>query len=293
MVIKYPCKICSKAVANNDHAVQCGKCYIWVHIKCNNVNLQTYKFLQKSLSAWYCIKCFEDTVPLGIISNEKLFKTNQGSKIKFTVLTENLTSPRQDLINQLNEAMDDPSSTTVSSKYYEPCELSSLINNSKNCLSFFHLNISSLPFHIEELSNLISEHNLAFDIFGVSETKLRLNKAPLNSVIMPGYNFEFTATECSSGGTAIYINKGLNYKLRKDLEIYKSKQLESTFIQVNLKNEKILTGCIYRRPSMELPEFNSNYLTNLLDTLSKENKTVVLLEDFNIDLLKYHQNSNI
>ena len=130
--------------------MQCGKCHIWVHIKCNNINLQTDKFLQKSLSAWYCIKRFEDIVPLGIISNEKLFKINQGSKTKFTVLTKNHTSPSQDLIS-LNEAMYHPSSATVSSKYYEPCELSSLINNSKNCLSFFHLNISSLPFHIEEL----------------------------------------------------------------------------------------------------------------------------------------------
>ena len=189
--------------------------------------------------------------------------------------------------------MDDPSSATVSSKYYEPCELSSLMNNSKNCLSLFHLNISSFPFHIEELSTLISEDNLVFDIFGVSETELQLNKAPLDSVIIPGYNFEFTATECSSSSTAVYIKKGLNYKLRKDLEIYKSKQLESTFIEVNLKNEKIVIGCIYRHPSMELSKFNSNYFTNLLDTLSSENKTVVLLGDFNVDLLKYDQNSNI
>ena len=95
---------------------------------------------------------------------------------------------------------------------------------------------------------------------------------------MPGYNFEFTATEFSNGGTAIYIKKGLNYKLRKDFEIYKSKQLESTFIEVNLENEKVVTGCIHRHPSMELLEFNNDYLTNLLDTLSSENKTVVYLE---------------
>ena len=44
---------------------------------------------------------------------------------------------------------------------------------------------------------------------------------------------------------------------------------------------------------MELSEFNSEYLTNLLDTLSSENKTVVLLRDFSADLLKYDQNSNI
>ena len=237
-----------------------------MHIKWNKINLQTYKFLQKSPLVWYCIKCFEDIVPFGTVSNEELFKTNQESKIKFIVLTKHHTPPSQDLIDQLNEAMDEPSSETVSSKYYEPCELSSLSNNSNNCLSFFHLNISLLSFHIEELATVISEHNLAFDIFGVSETKLRVNKAPPNSVITPGYNFEFTATECSNGGTAIYVRKGLNYKLRKDLEIHKSKQLESTFIEVNLKNEKVVIGCIYRNPSMELPEFNNDYLTNLLDT---------------------------
>ena len=44
---------------------------------------------------------------------------------------------------------------------------------------------------------------------------------------------------------------------------------------------------------MKLSEFNSDYLTNLLDTLSSENRTLVLLGDFNADLLKYDQYSNI
>ena len=43
----------------------------------------------------------------------------------------------------------------------------------------------------------------------------------------------------------------------------------------------------------ELSEFNSDYLTNLLDTLSSEKKSLVFLGDFNTDLLKYDQNSNI
>ena len=44
---------------------------------------------------------------------------------------------------------------------------------------------------------------------------------------------------------------------------------------------------------MELLEFNSSYLTNLLEILASEIKLVVLLGDFNADLLKYDQNSNI
>ena len=44
---------------------------------------------------------------------------------------------------------------------------------------------------------------------------------------------------------------------------------------------------------MELTEFNSDYLANLLEKLSPENKTLVLFGDFNADLLKYHTNSDI
>ena len=44
---------------------------------------------------------------------------------------------------------------------------------------------------------------------------------------------------------------------------------------------------------MELSEFNNHYLSNLLDNLSEENKTVVLLGDFNADLLKYDKDCNV
>ena len=53
--------------------------------------------------------------------------------------------------------------------------------------------------------------------------------------------------------------KARNYKLRNDLQIYKSKELESTFVEVlepgMLKNNMII-GCIYRHLSMELSELN-------------------------------------
>ena len=81
--------------------------------------------------------------------------------------------------------------------------MESTINN----LSFIHLNISSLCFYIEELTTLISEHKLTFDIIAISESRLKLNKVHLNSVQIPGWNFEFTPTKSNNGGTAIYIKK--------------------------------------------------------------------------------------
>ena len=56
MVVTFPCKICNKTVTNNHHAVQRDKCHLWVHIKCNRIILQTYKYLQKRLYVWHCLK---------------------------------------------------------------------------------------------------------------------------------------------------------------------------------------------------------------------------------------------
>ena len=48
-------------------------------------------------------------------------------------------------------------------------------------------------------------------------------------------------------------------------------------------------GCIYRHPAIDLNEFNCYYLNPLLEKLAKEQKTLFLLGDFNVDLLKYEQ----
>ena len=42
---------------------------------------------------------------------------------------------------------------------------------------------------------------------------------------------------------------------------------------------------------MDLNEFSDYDINNLLDKLSKENKTVFILGDFNINLLNYDQHS--
>ena len=56
----------------------------------------------------------------------------------------------------------------------------------------------------------------------------------------------------------------------------------------------ILVGCTCRHPVMDLNEFNDCYLTELLDKLSSENKSVILLSDSNVDLMKYdnHHSTN-
>ena len=49
----------------------------------------------------------------------------------------------------------------------------------------------------------------------------------------------------------------------------------------------IIIGCIYKHPYINIDEFNEVYHNELLDKLSKENNSIFLLGDFNINLLNY------
>ena len=71
----------------------------------------------------------------------------------------------------------------------------------------------------------------------------------------------------------MYIKEGINYKPRPDLNIYKSKELESYFIEVvNQNSANNIVGVVYRHPCMDPGTFNSEYLKPLNDKLGKDNK---------------------
>ena len=146
MVIKDPCKICNKAVAKTHHAIKCDKCKIRVHTKCNKINLQTYRYLQKTTYDWYCLKCFAEFIPFLTVSNKEYFELKQGKKIKFKALAIRQPDQTTELIHRITNVMDNPENETTG-KNYQVKELPPLISDLDNSLSFFHLNISSLPFN--------------------------------------------------------------------------------------------------------------------------------------------------
>ena len=55
----------------------------------------------------------------------------------------------------------------------------------------------------------------------------------------------------------------------------------------------MICGWIYKHPSMKISRFNSEYLTPLLTNIKKEEKTFMLMGDFNINLLYAEANTNI
>ena len=71
--------------------------------------------------------------------------------------------------------------------------------------------------------------------------------------------------------------------------MHKRNELESTFIgKMNPKKSNIVAGTIYKHYSIDLTDFNSNYLNNLLEKISKEQKSVFLLGNFNINSLNHN-----
>ena len=70
--------------------------------------------------------------------------------------------------------------------------------------------------------------------------------------------------------------------------------LESIFIEIiNPSTKNLIVGCIYCHPCMELSEFHNDFFTYLCNKLLHEkNKDIVLMGDFNVDLLKYEDDAN-
>ena len=92
----------------------------------------------------------------------------------------------------------------------------------ENNLSVIHLNISSLPLHINELKLFLTFHKVKFDIISISESSNTLT----TNIDIPGYNIEHTPTESKAGGYLLYIS-----------DTYCAKQLESVFTEVLLSNK--------------------------------------------------------
>ena len=102
MVIQFLCGICSKAVANNHQAIKYDKCYLWIHIKYNKINKQTYNYLKSDSSHWFCISCTKEFLPFSGIEDGVFAHATLGKKIKFTHVSNTPKSIRENFIQAIH-----------------------------------------------------------------------------------------------------------------------------------------------------------------------------------------------
>ena len=288
-----------KNVSDKDKVVQCDLCELWVQIKCNNLNYLDYRYPQSTGSTIF---------PFNTLSSNKNFLaccTNTNNNSTHWIDLENdhnsslslkPSSNLQLLVNQFNSATPENSNDpekVCSSKYYDIEEMHNIeIPHKNKSLSLFHKNACSLNKNFDDLQHLLNYPKKIFDIIAISETRITKQVSLSNNLNLNNYCFEFTPTETSAGGTLLYIANHLSNKCLNDLNIYKENELESTFIEiVNPKKSNIIVRVIYRHPSMDLSDFNCNYLNQLLENISKEQKSIFLLVDFNVNLLNYNEHN--
>ena len=299
MSAKVICNICNKPVSCRN-LIECSLCLTMVHLKCNNLNVVDAEIIKNTDSDrfWICMFCSNNLFPFATLNDHKLYQTlsqnnnhYSGSSNSHSTNTCSTLKPAKNLSNLFNEfnnfsQQNENTENIFNCNYYDIEEIQSLNNlNHENALS--HINTCSLSKDIEELEYLLDKTKIDFDVIGIVKSRI---KSPINCINVKGTSHEPCPTGSAAGGTLLYIRNNLSYKPRNDLCIYKSTELESTFIKI-LKKTNVIMGCIYCHPHMDLHEFNDYCINNLLDKLSKENKTVFLLGDFDIHLLNYGQHS--
>ena len=111
----------------------------------------------------------------------------------------------------------------------------------------------SLSSHINVLATFLNLVETKFDITCITESRLS-QKNPLTSNInIPGYNIEYTLAEASSGEALMFISQTLHYKVRKDLQIYYLKELDSVFVELLFRNKpSFVIGTVYKHPTLKI-----------------------------------------
>ena len=107
--------------------------------------------------------------------------------------------------------------------------------------------ISSISYHIDDLVSLIINYKTKPKVIGISESRMRADRHPLSNINIDNYIYEYTPTKSSKEGPLLYIDKSLNCKLRKDLNLNKPKEIGSTFIEIiETKKRNTVIGSIYK-----------------------------------------------
>lgn len=177
----------------------------------------------------------------------------------------------------------------INCNYYIEDSLNELLRSNKNNMhsfSMIHWNIRSAPRNLDSMDSYLQNINIKFDIIGLSETWFNENN--IDRYHLEGYVHEHNyRKEKRGGGVSLFIKNNVNYKPREDLNVLCG-SVEALFIEVSKDvigcNKNIVLGCIYRPPDSNIEQFIKN-ISDVFNVLNRENNTVYLLGDFNINLL--------
>ena len=180
--------------------------------------------------------------------------------------------------------------SSLDTSYYIPNEVKEKLENfQQKSFSVLHLNIRSMSKSFESFRELL---DLCFTVC-LPETWCQPHKTSNSNLQIPGYlSLHQTRKNRRGGGLFIFLPESLSYKVRDDLAI-NSSAIKCLCIEVFNKNSKsIVLNVAYRPPNGE-PNELQNHFKNILSKQEITNKELVLVGDFNIDLLDFNESKMV
>ena len=147
-------------------------------------------------------------------------------------------------------------------------------------LRFGHINVCHLLPKIDQIRLMLSNRGSDLDILSINESFLNASHddslAELNNFNM----YRKDRVNKKGGGIIIYVKNQLISTRRVDLE---HSHIECVWIELTVSNHKnILVGSFYRPPNSKVDWYE--HLEECMEKAYDDNKDIVIMGDFNIDL---------
>jgi len=216
-----------------------------------------------------------------------------------------MNDPSRSLLDLLSEGNHDTEDEAPSifehSPYLDNEGLNNVFNANSDSFKVFSLNCQSLNSKFDELKIYIE--SCCFNNYHaicLQETWLS-DSADVSLLQLNGYNLIWKGKSASQhGGVAIYLKDSLKFKLLSLSS--QSNVWDGLFVEVQLNHlncssvkKSLVIGNIYRPPRDTLEEYTNfiSELDKILHDFQHTNMEVVLVGDFNIDLLKLKERTII
>ena len=208
------------------------------------------------------------------------------------------------LKNDLNKLLDMSDNTdgenckSSVSNYVSISKLPEYLSKCHDGFNLLSLNCQSLSSKFDSISlileDLRNKCGFQFSVICLQETWLKGPTPDVSNFSLPGYQTFALGSTCSlHGGLICYVLEGFSVTLKQNL--YKTSRLwEGLFLEISSENLKpVLLGNIYRPPKNNNNNQTINDFLTEFDLVTSEinkiNKDIILVGDFNIDLLKIHE----
>lgn len=303
------CKKCNGRLLSHSPSLVCCICIGQFHLKClPSIDKDNSLYVNRMENNWICICCTSLIFPYNHLENDEFYRAIK----EFQDVVSNITcevplyndllfnpidlndshlsvpladiDPDMHFFNETSVGENCCSSNyMMENDFVNKCK--ELHINDTN-FSLMHMNIRSVPKHIDEFLLYLTNLNHNFSVIGLTETWLSDTNVDLGN--LDGYSHDhFCRQNKTGGGVSLYVKDHLKYERRRDLETHNS-CIETVIIELDKDllefNKNVIIAVIYRPPNTDMAVFNES-MDKLLSVIKVENKISYLMGDFNVNLI--------